>query len=63
MDGLTGTIPYHDLQETVEQQSLFDLFDLGYSVDNKENKKLPCKIYDWRKDNAITYLSLKEQQL
>ena len=63
MDGLTGTIPYHDLQETVEQQSLFDLFDLGYSVDNKENKKLPCKIYDWRKDNAITYLSLKEKQL
>lgn len=62
MDGLTGTIPYHDLQEAVEQQSLFDFFNDGSPQQDKGAKQFPCKIYDWRKDNALTYLSLKEKQ-
>lgn len=59
MDGLTGTIPYHDLQEAVEQQSLFDLFDLEPREENTKKKQLPCYIYDWRKDNRIEFRSLK----
>ena len=58
MDGLTGTIPYHEVRE-VEQVSLFDLFDFDVSDKKKENKQSPCKIYDWRKDNALTYISLR----
>lgn len=58
MDGLTGTIPYHEVRE-VEQVSLFDLFDFDVSDKQKENKQSPCKIYDWRKDNALTYISLR----
>lgn len=58
MDGLTGTIPYHEVRE-VEQVSLFDLFDLDSSEKQEENKQSPCKIYDWRKDNALTYISLR----
>ena len=59
MDGLTGTIPYHDLQEAVEQQSLFDFFDDGSPQQDKGVKQFPCKIYDWRRGNSLTYLSLR----
>lgn len=60
MDGLTGTIPYHDVQAEVEQQSLFDIFELEPAANKQiERKQFPCKIYDWRKDNALTYISLR----
>ena len=59
MDGLTGTIPYHDLQEKVEQQSLFDLFNLEQQEETTVKKQFPCYIYDWRKDNRIEFRALK----
>lgn len=55
MDGLTGTIPYCDLEAS--QLDMFDLND-----DSKPSKAVypACKIFDWRANKSITFEKLKE---
>ena len=52
MDGLTGTIPF-----TGEDTEQMDLFAFG-----PEPEAIPCKIWDWRGGNAITYNSIRRNK-
>ena len=52
MDGLTGTIPFSG-----EEDEQMDLFAFG-----SEPKAIPCKIWDWRGGNAITYNSIRRNK-
>lgn len=53
MDGLKGTIPMGSLYQPFMQMTLFN-FD-----DEPEEQAIPCKIYDWRRDNSIRFMDLK----
>ena len=53
MDGLKGTIPMGSLYQPFVQMTLFN-FD-----DEPEEQAMPCKIYDWRRDNSIRFMDLK----
>lgn len=50
MDGLTGSIPFSG-----EEDEQMDLFSF-------ESKATPCKIWDWRRENAITYNSIRRNR-
>lgn len=52
MDGLTGTIPFSG-----EEDEQMDLFAF-----ESESKAIPCKIWDWRGGNAITYNSIRRNK-
>lgn len=52
MDGLTGTIPFSG-----EEDEQMDLFAFG-----PEPKAIPCKIWDWRGGNAITYNRIRRNK-
>ena len=58
MDGLTGTIPYSEIQEDNEQLA-FDLFADAEEI--KEDKKPGCRLFDWHSNNSIEYSSLKRR--
>ena len=55
MDGLKGTIPMGSLYKPFVQLSLFDF-------DEEVEEPQPCKIYDWRRDNSMLYLDLKNRR-
>ncbi len=50
MDGLTYTIPYEEVQETIQQLSLFD-----FPEKEKQNK---CIIKDWREKKIYSFQEL-----
>lgn len=56
MDGITGTIPFKIPQqkEYDQQISLFDFFD-GEVVEEAPDIAPVCKIWDWRRENAMSY--------
>lgn len=56
MDGLKDTVPLGKPFEEYHQMSLFESFENA----NAENEALPCRIYDWRKNNSLLYKNLKE---
>ena len=58
MDGLTGTIPYSKAQEQFRQMTLFDMVGAG-TESEQENRQALCRIYDWRADNSLEFVSLK----
>ena len=60
MDGLTGTIPFKKAQEQHQQLDMFSL--MGFDNDSKaEEEPQPlCRIFDWRSNKSITYMSMKE---
>ena len=58
MDGLTGTIPYSKAQEQFRQMTLFDMIGAG-TESEQENRQPLCRIYDWRADNSLEFVSLK----
>ena len=57
MDGLKDTVPLGKPYEKFQQMTLFDM--LAQEDDNTE-EALPCKIYNWRKNNSLLYKTLKE---
>ena len=57
MDGITGTIPFGKPKDNYQQISLFD-YTVG--INDLEPETVYCKIYDWRRDNSLTYISMKE---
>lgn len=58
MDGLKGTVPLGEPEDLSHQISMNDFYGSEYGFDDVEEKakKTPrCKIYDWRRDNAILF--------
>lgn len=60
MDGLTGTIPFKKAQEQHQQLDLFSLMGLEDSLEAEEEPQPLCRIYDWKANKSITYMSMKE---
>ncbi|CAK7036215.1 MAG: hypothetical protein BACD_00121 [Bacteroides rodentium] len=61
MDGLSGTIPYSQAQEHYQQMTLFELFG-GQQEQGEVNSQPLCRIYDWRGDYSLEYLSLQRKE-
>lgn len=58
MDGLTGTIPFSIPQKPEEEpeQISFDFFEEPEEEPEEKPDEAPvCKIWDWRRENAISY--------
>ena len=57
MDGFTDSVPLGKPQETEHQINMFEF--LG-EEDPEDKEEAPlCRIWDWRKDNAVIYKTLK----
>lgn len=56
MDGLKDTVPLGKPHEEYRQMSLFDIPEQNENVD----EALPCRIYDWRRDNSLLFKTLKD---
>lgn len=56
MDGITGTIPFGKPKEENHQMTFFEYTQ---GINDTEPEAVNCKIYDWRRDNSLTYNSLK----
>lgn len=59
MDGLKDTVPLGKPYETYYQIDLFDAEPAFADAEKKE--AVPCKIYDWRRDNSVLFMKLKER--
>lgn len=59
MDGIYGTIPFGKPVEKNQQISLFD-FVIEDEKSDEEAEDVNCKIFDWRSNESIAYISLKE---
>lgn len=57
MDGITGTIPFGKPKEENHQMTFFDYMQ---GINDTEQEEIYCRIYDWRRDNSLTYVSIKE---
>lgn len=58
MDGFTDTVPLGKPQETYHQVDLFEMMGVPETTEKKKEAPL-CKIWNWRKGNAVVYKSLK----
>lgn len=52
MDGITMTVPYSERPKVKKQLSILQLLN-----ENEESEKesIPCKIFDWRKNNSFEF--------
>ena len=63
MDGLTGCVPTEP-EPPEEQLSLFPpepRFEQESLFGEKEEKEIPCRLFDWRGDHSISYQALREK--
>jgi len=60
MDGLKDTVPLGKPYEKFRQLTLFDMYS---EMADNEPETIPCKIYDWRRDNSIFFNKLKEMKV
>ena len=64
MDGLSGSVPMKTRDAVVRQASIFNLMGFNTSGFNTSEtvtqEPIPCRIYDWRGNESITYNSIKE---
>jgi len=60
MDGLSGTIPYCKLREAYRQLTMDEAFGLGGATPEKTQP--PCRIFDWRANHGIEYITLNEMK-
>ena len=63
MDGLTGCVPTEP-EPSEEQLSLFPpepRFEQESLFGEKEEKEIPCRLFDWRGDHSIGYQALREK--
>ncbi len=58
MDGLKGTIPFGSLAHEYRQMTIFDMMEEQPDKD----EEIPCRIYDWRANRSIPYISLKKNK-
>ncbi len=61
MDGLTGTIPYSKAEEQYRQMTLFEVYGMG-TAEQSEDKQPLCRIYDWRGDKSLEFMSLQRTE-
>lgn len=59
MDGLKDTVPLGKPYEEFHQMTLSDMYP-DMVQKEAEPEAIPCKIYDWRKDNSIIFKKLKK---
>ncbi len=57
MDGLKDAVPFGKPYREHCQKTLFDSFD--DHNEPQEDVALPCKIYDWRRDNSVAFSKRK----
>ncbi|MDO5015419.1 MAG: restriction endonuclease subunit M [Eubacteriales bacterium] len=60
MDGLKDTVPLGKPHEDLMQLTFFDICPGLKVSDTKVSEVVPCKIYDWRRDNSIIFRRIKE---
>ncbi len=61
MDGLTGAIPFKKVKEENRQIDMFA--QLGLETEPQYDEPQPlCKIFDWKSNKSITYVSMKENK-
>ena len=60
MDGLTGTIPFKKAQEQHQQLDMFSMMGFDDESKAEEEPQPLCRIFDWRSNKSITYMSMKE---
>lgn len=60
MDGLKDTVPLGKPYEKFRQLTLFDMYS---EMADNEPEAIPCKIYNWRRDNSIFFNKLKEMKV
>ena len=58
MDGLKETVPLGKPYEEFHQMSFFDMLGAKEESD-AEQEAVPCKIFDWRKNNSVLFRKLK----
>lgn len=58
MDGLKGTIPFGSLAHEHRQMTIFDMME----DQPEKDEEIPCRIYDWRANRSIPYISLKKNR-
>ena len=71
MDGLTGTVPNGKLQALEPEVKPITMEELGWfaGIDGEKEPAQtaeqettpPCRVYDWRADNSVTFNSLKKE--
>ena len=60
MDGLKATLP---LGKPYEECYQISFFDNNEDTNGKENKAVPCKIYNWRRDRSILFKKLEDMKM
>jgi len=63
MDGLKDTVPLGKPYEEYPQMTLADFIPGMADLANDEPEAIPCKIYDWRRDNSILFNKLREMKV
>lgn len=58
MDGLKDTVPFGKPYEEFRQMTLFDLCG---EQEKGEKEAVPCRVYDWRADRSILFISLRKE--
>lgn len=61
MDGLTGTVPYAEVENNSLQVSMAELFGWGIA-DEEENRQPCCRIYNWRGERSLEFLTLQRKE-
>ena len=61
MDGLKDTVPLGKPYEEFHQMSLADLFEDMSDFKETDAGAIPCRIYNWRKENSLVFKTLKEK--
>ena len=59
MDGLKDTVPLGKPYTSYQQIDLFE--EESNPTDVEKREAIPCKIYDWRRDNSVLFMKLKER--
>ena len=57
MDGLSGTIPYGTAEEEFQEIDWFGMFSNEEEAERQPN----CRVYNWRGERSIEYLSLNRK--
>ncbi len=58
MDGQNDVVPFGKPYQGFRQMTLFDSFEENK---NQETETVPCKIYDWRRDNSLLFRDCKSR--
>lgn len=60
MDGLKDTVPFGKPYEESRQVTIFDVYKGLRELEQAKPQAVPCKIYNWRRDNSIRFYKVKE---